>query len=111
MSAAPGEKPPFTPLARMLFGWTRARGAAGSALAGVGALGAILVVAEFMRPRLGLRMPMESQPGFYALLGAGVVAATLVVALALGVVLQREAPYKRGASNKEAGEGGGNDRA
>jgi hypothetical protein len=111
MSAAPGDKPAFTPLARMLFGWTRARGAAGSALAGVGALGAILVVAEFMRPRLGLRMPMESQPGFYALLGVGVVAATLLAALALAVIVQREAPYKRDASAQGAGEGGGNDRA
>jgi hypothetical protein len=109
MSDEPRTELAFTPLARLLFGWTRAQGAGLGALAALGAVGATLVFAEILRPRLGLRLPMESQPGFYAIVGVGVVAGILAAAWTLRWLLQRDNPYKDEQPLKP--EAGDDDRA
>jgi hypothetical protein len=81
------------PLARVLFGWTRVPGIALSLLAGLGILGAGLVAAEFMRPRMGLQLPYESQPGFYAAFGMGAVVAVALAGALIRWLVEREHPY------------------
>jgi hypothetical protein len=76
-----------------LVGWAFAPRVGLGALAALAAFGAALVAAEYARPRAGLRLPFEDQPGFYAAVAAGAVAAALLIAAALNWLLVRERPY------------------
>jgi hypothetical protein len=80
-------------LAVSIFGWAFTPRAGLLTLGVISALGALLVVGEYIQPRAGLRMPFEEQPGFYAAVGAGAVASVLLVAAALRWLLVHADPY------------------
>ena len=84
---------PPKPAAHGLLGWAFGPRAGLIFIGACGAVGAVLVGSEYVRPRLGLRLPFEEQAGFYAAVGAGAVAAALLVASALRWLLVRTDPY------------------